>query len=104
MSPGSTSVHPQRALGRRTPNPTLRSTLAEATIDSATEATIARALARYESDREPPMIGFVESIDGGAIDCERCVICRMLDAEYGPPERVPLPDGSVLEIRRHRSN
>lgn len=105
----------QRSIRGRTPNPTLRSpqrprlrsTLLDAAIDSATEAAteaaIEAALAPYDKDPEPPMIGFMESINGDPIDCENCIICRMLDAEYGPAERVPLPDGSVLEIRRHRS-
>jgi len=86
--------------------PTLRTTLFDAAVEVATEtevdAAIDAALVSYENDPEPPMIGFRETMDDDPLGCENCVICRALNAEYGAPELVPLPDGTVLEIRRRR--
>lgn len=87
-------------------NPTLRTTLFEAALGVATDAevdaAIDAALAPYYNDPEPPMIGFRMTPDEDTLGCENCVICQVLNAEYGAPELVPLPDGTVLEIRRRR--
>jgi hypothetical protein len=86
--------------------PTLRSTLFEAAADLATEseveAIVDAALAAYDNDIEPPMIGFRYSKDDLPED-DDCPICLAMNAEYEPARLIPLPDGTVLEIRRHRS-
>jgi hypothetical protein len=76
---------------------------ADAAMDAEVDAAIEAALAPYDHDPEPPMIGFRETIDDLPED-DDCPICRALNAEYGVPELVPLPDGTVLEIRRRRAS
>ncbi|MGE0395503.1 MAG: hypothetical protein AB7T06_02170 [Kofleriaceae bacterium] len=86
--------------------PTLRATLFEAACEAAMEteigAMIEAALAPYDNDPEPPMLGFRDSMDDIPED-DDCPICRELNEQYGAPILTPLPDGSVLEIRRARS-
>lgn len=88
--------------------PTLRATLFEAACDAAIEAEVEAAidvaLAPYDDDLEPPMIGFRETLDDDPLGCPECAICQMLNAEYGPAELVPLPDGTYLEIRHRRGS
>ncbi len=99
----------QKAVGSPTARtgPSLRTTLFEAAADVAMEAevdaAIEAALAPYDNDPEPPMIGFRETLDDLPED-DDCPICRALNAEYGTPELFPLPDGTVLEIRRRRNH
>ena len=97
-----------RANGSIRNGSSLRAALFEAACDVAVEAeveaAVEAALARYDADPEPPMIGFRMANERDAdLECESCAICQMLAAEYEEPELVPLPDGSVLELRRHRS-
>ncbi len=82
--------------------PTLRSTLFEAACDLETDAIVDAALAPYDNDSEPPIIGFRYSDDDVPED-DDCPICVAMREEYEPPRSIPLPDGTVLEIRRHRS-
>jgi hypothetical protein len=87
--------------------PSLRSTLfgaaCDAAMDAEVDAAIEAALAKYEGDPEEPMIGFRDSMDA-IPDEDDCAICRAVNAAYEPPELVPLPDGTVLELRRRRTN
>lgn len=76
-------------------------TATEVEVEAATEAAIDAALAPYDDDPDPPMIGFRESMDDIPED-DDCPICRSVNAEYAEPSLVPLPDGTVLEIRRRR--
>ncbi len=101
----SGTMHGRANAASVTAKPSLRTRLFEIACDVATEAevdaAIEAALAPYDGDSEPPMIGFRASMDDVPKD-DDCPICRELDEMYGAPELVPLPDGTVLEIRRHR--